>query len=143
MYHGNKKLNYTKIFADTAKYRWWDTEPDTETHNKGPEEIIQAITEYLKENLPPIIKNGIAFNTNIKTSTFNQPKITLRTNHTSFTVYGEIEFTDAQIKISRTSLFTREVTRTISIIDYADPQLFEKLELALRKFYNQTQNLQE
>ena len=119
----------------------WDKflEEEKNRHQKGAEEVIQAILLWLKEGLSPMIKRAINFNTEVVTTTYTHPKVIIGTNsnYTPAKRHGEIGFTEDKVVVECTDgrSFLGKTTWTVGI-DYADPELFEKLQLLLSKFYN-------
>lgn len=168
MYSGNRRLDYTRIYHGGARTRQAsgtgkqagrglsskkpvrstplrtqnsflrELEEEKKRHKKGAEEVIQAILLWLNESLPPMLKRAINFDTNVQTTTYANPKVSISTN-VDYTggrrAYGEIEFTEDKVLVSCSESRWSSSQWRVGV-DYADPELFEKIQLLLSKFYN-------
>jgi len=105
-------------------------------------EIIRAILLYLNENLPTMLKRAINFNTNTTitslSSSSKYPKVHISINPDYTDGYrsgGAIEFTENQVIVI---CMYHSSTEWEVGVDYADPELFEKIQVLLSRFYNHT-----
>lgn len=135
MYYGKKRINYTKYY----KYDRWLL-PETKREQN---EIAAAIVGYLKENLPKIIWDGlglkqIASDTSIIYNCSGGPGFMKFTDHQVIVGTEKCCFNKKPADRFVRSENYQDVQQYIDqiAIDYADPELFGKLELLVRKFYN-------
>jgi hypothetical protein len=110
MYHGKKQINYTKEYRSKIyePLKSWMVETKTTEDN----EIAYTVWCYLKENMPKIVLNKMSFNYSIIQIGWSN-HIVFEDSHATVCSFGE----------------SRK-------FEYADPQLFEKLEQAIRQIFN-------
>ena len=137
MYHGKKRLNYTKLYNSPQRCSSWEPKKD---QNQNQDQIAQAILEHLKENLPSIIRKTIDFKSlhrvgsisviSLKAGSiiFKEDRVTVSSYHCSFSWFrGE----------SRVDHFHNYPCEPADVsVEYSDPELFTKLETLIRRHFN-------
>jgi len=94
-----------------------------------PKDFIIAITEWIDESLPPMIKQAINFRKATKQTIY----LSTNVDYTSVRRTGSIIFSEDKVSVLSGSW--SEKSWTVDIL-YADPKMFDYLLIALKRFYN-------
>jgi len=132
MYYGPKKLQYSKIYnygSNTPNNDRWAMQDETGIIGGPPKDFIIAITEWIDESLPPMIKQAINFRKATKQTIY----LSTNVDYTSVRRTGSIIFSEDKVSVLSGSW--SEKSWTVDIL-YADPKMFDYLLIALKRFYN-------
>ena len=135
MYYGPKKLQYSKIYGfgtnDRDPFPHRDRWAETESSIGGPpKDFIVAITEWIDESLPRMIKQAI----NFRKSTRQVIYLSTNPDYASERRSGSILFSDDRVIVQSGNSWSED-TWTVEVL-YADPKMFDQLLIALKRFYN-------